>query len=67
MTTLATNAHVTTALGPGTIQGRTAAGWLVRIAVTDANRAQLSAPNCWTPRTTRSGLWIFPESELANI
>lgn len=66
MPTLATNIHVNTPHGPGVIQGRTAAGWLVRVAVTDGNRAALSGPACWTPKAVRSALFEIKETEITK-
>ncbi len=58
-----TNLDVMTPYGKGTIQGRWPGDkWLVRVAVTDANRGKLGL--AVTPHAVTSALWAVPENEL---
>jgi hypothetical protein len=39
-------------------------GVMVRVAVNDVTREQMSQSNCITPRAMVSGLWVFPQDTL---
>lgn len=69
-----TNQTVETPIGTGVVQGihtlqlqggevvnRSA---LVRLPINPVTSAHLKDGNCWTPGASRSGLWIFPMSEI---
>lgn len=70
------NMPVKTPLGMGRSLGRfliktaheegIAKGVLVRLPVNDDTRPHLNRSNCITPKAVKSGLWVFPESELGQ-
>lgn len=71
---LMVNSKVSTPLGQGIIQGAYAVmdgkgepivkGAAVRLPINETTRPQLNKSNCLTPKAMKSGLWVFPESEL---
>lgn len=64
------NSKVRTPLGEGVVQGKfdtatMADAYLVRLPINDQTRSMLQQSNCMTPGAIFSGLWVFPESDLA--
>jgi hypothetical protein len=66
-TLITTNTKVKTPIGVGTVYGHTKESpltCLVRVTITDENRARLTDRNCWTPKATHLALFEFEEKEL---
>lgn len=66
-TLITTNTKVKTPIGVGVVYGHTQEApltCLVRVEITDENRARLKDSNCWTPKATHLALFEFKESEL---